>query len=235
MVSRSENREYLDALRLLCAEGGIDATPIGLFSRPLDSPFPSITGLGTGTGWGIEVLVSDALDETGTTVMELVVEDADEDTMELVRAVPNCMAGIVGTGGIPEAANEALLVSRSAKLGEGTECLICVESDVRRLWLGWRRWRISGSTAGLGGVAATAAVIDARLVGLISKSSCELVELLELPTGETATSLPFCEPPARDGPVDPWLEARLARPESTMILSTSFPFPDTGAKGAKGV
>lgn len=118
MVSRSENRVYFDVLRVGCPGGDPDATPI----VPFPSPFPSTTRLGTGIGWGREVLVSDALEETGTTVIELV-EDADEDTSELVRAVPNCMAGIVGTGGMPEAANEALLLSRLAYLGEGTECL----------------------------------------------------------------------------------------------------------------
>lgn len=133
MVSRSENRVYLDVLRLFCAGGDVVATPIGPFWEPLDSPLSSTTGLGTGTGWGMGALASDALDETGTTVIELVVEDADEDTIEPVRAVPNCMAGIIGTGGMPEAANEALLLSRSAYLAEGTECLICFESDIRRL------------------------------------------------------------------------------------------------------
>lgn len=74
------------------------------------------------------------------------------------------------------------------------------------------------------------------LIGFISRSSWELVELLELPTGETAMSLLFCDPPDGDGPpVDPWLEARLARPESTMMRSTSFPFPETADTPARDI
>lgn len=90
--------------------------------------------------------------------------------------------------------------------------------------------------AGFAIVGAFAEADDACLIGFISRSSCELVELLELPTGETAMSLPVCDPPAGDGPpLDPWLEARLARPESTMTRSTSFPFPETAGAGAIGI
>lgn len=118
------------------------ATPTGVaawFSKPLGSPLTSATGPGRGTGTGAGFLVNDALDETGTTVVELVVDDdaADEDAIGLEMAVPKDIAGRAGTGGIPAAANEALLLLRLVPyLGDGTWFLPWFESDILRLWLG---------------------------------------------------------------------------------------------------
>lgn len=55
----------------------------------------------------------------------------------------------------------------------------------------------------------TATAPELCLTGFISRSSWELVEVLELETGEFAL-----------------LDDRLARPESTNTLSTSFPFTE---------
>jgi hypothetical protein len=50
--------------------------------------------------------------------------------------------------------------------------------------------------------------------------------LLELPTGEFAECPLLADLSTGYGPKEPLLDARLARPESTMILSTSLPFTE---------
>lgn len=69
------------------------------------------------------------------------------------------------------------------------------------------------------------------VTGFISRSSWELLELLELSAGEgTASPVPRGYP---DGsgilPVDTLLDDRLVRDESR-ILSTSFPFSEMAAE-----
>lgn len=141
IVSSSENRVYLDVLLLFCAVVCVVATPIGPFawaSKPLDSPLSSTTGLGIGTGTGAgPLLLNDVLFGPGTMVIELVVEDADEDASELAMPEVYGMAGRAGTGGIPAAAKEALLLFRLLPYrGEAVGPLPWFKSEIRRLWLG---------------------------------------------------------------------------------------------------
>ena len=75
-----------------------------------------------------------------------------------------------------------------------------------------------------------------RLTGFISRSSSEVAESPELPTGETATSsltpsvlTVLTDSLMRTRRPDPLLEERLARPVSVLTLPTSFPFTDATA------
>lgn len=69
--------------------------------------------------------------------MELVVEDEDDGANELEMGATYGKTGSAGTGGIPAAAREALLLLRLLTyLGDGAELLPWFESEIRRLWLG---------------------------------------------------------------------------------------------------
>jgi hypothetical protein len=110
--SRSVNLVILDVLRpFFVGESEAAAGAIALMaaaSSPLEDSVPLISAC-----WGaaspstvstvgtVAVLVeSDALDATGTMVTELALDAADENTSGVVMAVPNCIGGSAGTGGI---------------------------------------------------------------------------------------------------------------------------------------
>jgi len=139
---------------------------------------------------------------------------------------------------MPAAVSELLLLPpRVGLLLDGTyEVLLetyWFGSDTFREWPeGCRRWTESVSLIGFVGVAmpllgrlAGAAVL---LTTLISRSSCELVESLELSTGDPL-ELPLAFISRGTRPVDILLDERLARPESTMSRSTSLPFNEEPA------
>jgi hypothetical protein len=170
---------------------------------------------------------SDALDATGTIVMELALEAADENSSGVVMAVPNCMGGSSGTGGIPGVRE---LVRGASELRE-TDWL---GSEILRDRPGCSLWMDSVSLVGLLGLEAVVGTLAVGGIetlclttGFISKSSWELVEPPELSTGDDAASLPPNSPTTGSGirPVDNLLEDRLVRDEST-ILSTSLPFSE---------
>jgi hypothetical protein len=157
------------------------------------------------------------LDATGTIVTELEADPPDKDAPGVVIAVPNCIGGSVGTGGIPGAME---LVSGTDDVRE------CAPerfgSDTLRECPGCSRWMVSKLLIGLLGREALAELLSRA--GFISKSSCELVELPELLTGETVPS-PFASG-SETRFVDTLLEDRLVREESITTLSTSLPFGD---------
>lgn len=72
----------------------------------------------------------------------------------------------------------------------------------------------------------TATAPELCLTGFISRSSWELVEVLELETGEFAEHPSVRNLSIGAGLKEPLLDDRLARPESTNTLSTSFPFTE---------
>lgn len=109
-------------------------------------------------------------------------------------------------------------------------------SEILREWPGCRRWKYSPSARELLIGVTAADVLElaagdasaACFAGFISKSSCELVELLELSTGEAAESPLALELSMVGSLTEPLLDERLARPESIMTLSTSFPLTEPG-------
>jgi hypothetical protein len=158
-------------------------------------------------------------------VMELALEAAEEKRSGVVMAVPNCIGGSAGTGRMPAA--RELVRGASEDRGGATDWF---GSEIRRDLPGCSLWMLSVSLVGrLGLLALVLAEGGTATLCLttvfISKSSWELVELLELSTGDGADS-PFPNAP-RGGrgtrPVDTLLDDRLVRDES-MILSTSLPF-----------
>lgn len=113
--SSSVNLVILDVLRpFFVGESDAATAAIALTaaaSSPLEDSAPLISAC-----WGaaspstfstvgtVAVLVeSEALDATGTMVTELALDAADENTSGVVMAVPNCIGGRAGTGGIPGA------------------------------------------------------------------------------------------------------------------------------------
>jgi hypothetical protein len=155
-------------------------------------------------------------------VMELALDAAEGKRSGVVMAVPNCMGGSAGTGGMPAA--RELVRGASEDRGGATDWF---GSEILRDRPGCSLWMLSVSPVGLlalvlaeGGTATLCLT-----TGFISKSSWELVELLELSTGDGAESGFPNVPRGGSGtrPVDTLLEDRLVRDES-MILSTSLPF-----------
>jgi len=158
-------------------------------------------------------------------VMELALEAAEEKASGVVMAVPNCMGGSAGTGGMPGASE----LVRGARELRDTDWF---GSETRRDRPGCSLWMDSVSLVGRAGFGALAGAVAevggietlCLTTGFISRSSCELVESPELSTGDGAVSLVPNVPESGSGirPVDILLDDRLVRDEST-ILSTSLP------------
>lgn len=238
IVSSSVNLVILDTLRAFFGRnsavargaiaGAFPSRVTGEASSSLETcttAAPASTFRAVGTGFAARnVAARDALDAIGTMVTELAEEPAVEDTAEVVTAVPNCMGGSAGTGGIPAARK---LVRWAYKFRGGTAEWF--GSETRREWPGCSRWTVSMSLVGRGLTPLIGGGMEAQcLVGFISRSSWELFELLELSTGETATS-PFLRvSPIGRGvrPIDALLDDRLVCDDTPMILSTSLPFRD---------
>jgi hypothetical protein len=169
---------------------------------------------------------SDVLDATGTMVTELAFEAAEENISGVVTAVPNCMGGSAGIGGVP-AARELVRGAWALREGDAE----CFEPETRREWPGCSLWTDSVPLVGLLGLGTLAAEGATAMLclatGFISKSSWELVEPPELSTGDgVASPVPEAAPDASGiRPVDILLEDRLVRDES-MIRSTSLPLSE---------
>lgn len=128
-------RDSATAIGAIGATVGASSGVTGETSSSLEGCIVTASTSSFSTVLGVTVCIAfaarDALDATGTMVTELA---ADEDTVEVVRAVPNWMGGSAGTGGIPEARE---LVRVAYEFREGAT--VWFGSETLREWPGCSR------------------------------------------------------------------------------------------------
>ena len=218
MRSSSENRGGLLAgLRAVCTRAGALTAALTERAGPLSAcemgEKSGIEAMAEGDtvvfgglgGVVAAVFICIELPELDAAAVVLAVEDEDEATGDraekLGAAVPKCIGGRAGTGGMP---GDSIGAAGALREGpgrcctgpdvgycrfrdaeEGAEAPTAGGSETRRL--GCSRWGCSLSETSRGGGSAPATLsFPFRAAGLISRSSCELLESLELATGEVA-------------------------------------------------